>query len=68
MKKTCNHAELLCPVHHGGALKIKAHLRGAKSVLCVVDVDRTQKLLRSFLSIDELSFWDGAGIQDPVPV
>lgn len=45
-----------------------SYLCGAKAVLRVINIDGTQKLLRSFLAIDELSLRDSAGIQDSVSV
>ena len=38
-----------------------------KPELLPVHVDRVQKLLRSIFTVDKLPFWDGAGIEDPVP-
>lgn len=48
--------------------ELNTNLRRAKLVLCVIEVNRAKKLLRSFLSIDELSLGDGAGVQDSVSV
>lgn len=44
-----------------------SHLGVAKPVLLPVHIDGAQKLLRSIFTINELPFWDGAGIEDPVP-
>lgn len=35
----------------------------SKFVLCVVDVNGSQELLASFLTVNELALWDSTGIQ-----
>lgn len=44
-----------------------SHLGVAKPVLLPVHIDGVQKLLRSIFTVDKLPFWNGTGIEDPVP-
>lgn len=44
-----------------------AHLGVAEPILLPVHFDGVQKLLGSIFAVDELPFWDGTGIEDPVP-
>lgn len=43
------------------------HLGVAKLVLLSVHVDGAEQLLRRVFAVNELPFWDGTGIEDPVP-
>lgn len=39
----------------------------AEPELLSVYINGVQELLRGILAVDELPFWDGTGIKDPVP-
>lgn len=52
----CRRLQATCP-----------HLRMAESELLSVHINGVQELLGGILAVNELPFWDGAGIKDPVP-
>ena len=43
-----------------------SYLRVSKSVLVVVDIEGSQKLLCSFSAVHKLIIWDGMWIQDAI--
>lgn len=44
-----------------------SHLGVAKPVLPPIYIDGVQKLLGGIFTVNKLPFWDGAGIEEPVP-
>lgn len=39
----------------------------AEPELLPVHIDGVEELLRGILAVNELPFWDGTGVKDPVP-